>query len=113
MPRLRANMDLVEIEQVAVVGQGSSTLKLADDPQPRVEQVGSEPRNLYISESPVFSNSKPRLRSRGARMIPPPAQRQMSERTGSTVVEVEGSHAIYQSQPAAVAELIEEAAQAG
>src|SRR5918999_1469909 len=47
------------------------------------------------------------------RMIPPPAQRQMSERTGSTVVEVEGSHAIYQSQPAAVAELIEEAAQAG
>ena len=47
------------------------------------------------------------------RMIPPPAQRQMSERAGSTVVEVEGSHAIYQSQPAAVAELIEEAAQAG
>ncbi len=46
-------------------------------------------------------------------MIPPPAQRQMSERAGSTVVEVEGSHAIYQSQPAAVAELIEEAAQAG
>jgi pimeloyl-ACP methyl ester carboxylesterase len=44
------------------------------------------------------------------RMIPPPAQRQMSERAGSTVVEVEGSHAIYLSQPAAVAELIETAA---
>ena len=44
------------------------------------------------------------------RMIPPPAQRQMSERAGSTVVEVEGSHAIYVSQPAAVAELIETAA---
>ena len=43
------------------------------------------------------------------RMIPPPAQRQMSERAGSTVVEVEGSHAIYVSQPAAVAELIETA----
>ena len=44
------------------------------------------------------------------RMIPPPAQRQMSKRAGSTVVEVEGSHAIYVSKPAAVAELIETAA---
>jgi pimeloyl-ACP methyl ester carboxylesterase len=46
------------------------------------------------------------------RMIPPPAQRAMSERTGSTVVEVAGSHAIYLSQPAAVAALIEQAATA-
>ena len=44
------------------------------------------------------------------RMIPPPAQREMSSRAGSTVVEVEGSHSIYVSQPEAVAELIEEAA---
>jgi pimeloyl-ACP methyl ester carboxylesterase len=44
------------------------------------------------------------------RMIPPPAQRQMSARAGSTVVEAAGSHAIYVSQPAAVAELIETAA---
>ena len=44
------------------------------------------------------------------RMIPPPAQRAMSERAGSTVVEVAGSHAIYVSQPAAVADLIEKAA---
>ena len=43
------------------------------------------------------------------RMIPPPAQRSMSERAGSTVVEVAGSHAIYQSQPGAVANLIREA----
>ena len=40
-------------------------------------------------------------------MIPPPAQREMSARAGSTVVEVEGSHSIYLSQPGAVAELIE------
>ena len=46
------------------------------------------------------------------RMIPPPAQRSMSERTGSSVVEVEGSHAIYQSQPEAVADLIKEASRA-
>src|SRR6185436_13723340 len=45
------------------------------------------------------------------RMIPPPAQRFMSKRAGSTVVEVAGSHAVYVSQPNAVAKLIETAAQ--
>ena len=44
------------------------------------------------------------------KMIPPDAQRSMSKRAGSTVVEVEGSHAIYVSQPEAVASLIEQAA---
>jgi pimeloyl-ACP methyl ester carboxylesterase len=43
------------------------------------------------------------------RMIPPPAQRFMATRAGSTVVEVAGSHAIYVSQPQAVAALIEQA----
>ncbi len=46
------------------------------------------------------------------RMIPPPAQRSMSQRAGSTVVEVKGSHAIYVSQPAAVAALIRQASSA-
>jgi pimeloyl-ACP methyl ester carboxylesterase len=46
------------------------------------------------------------------RMIPPPAQRKMSERAGSTVVEVSGSHAVYVSKPAVVAELIETAVNA-
>jgi len=46
------------------------------------------------------------------RMIPPAAQRAMSERAGATVIEVAGSHAIYVSQPAAVAALIHEAAAA-
>src|SRR5438309_10758140 len=40
------------------------------------------------------------------KMIPPDAQRAMSKRAGSTVVEVKGSHAIYVSQPEAVASLI-------
>jgi pimeloyl-ACP methyl ester carboxylesterase len=44
------------------------------------------------------------------RMIPPPAQREMSARAGSTVVDAAGSHAIYVSKPAVVAELIEQAA---
>src|SRR5260370_661149 len=44
------------------------------------------------------------------KMIPPDAQRAMSKRAGSKVVEVKGSHAIYVSQPRAVASLIEQAA---
>ena len=47
------------------------------------------------------------------RMIPPPAQRLMAQRAGSTIVEVAGSHAIYVSQPNAVAALIKQAAQGG
>jgi pimeloyl-ACP methyl ester carboxylesterase len=46
------------------------------------------------------------------RMIPPAAQRTMSERAGSTVIEISGSHAIYVSRPAAVAALIHDAATA-
>lgn len=44
------------------------------------------------------------------KMIPPQAQRQMSKRAGSTVTEANGSHAIYVSQPSAVAAVIAEAA---
>ena len=40
------------------------------------------------------------------RMIPPDAQRAMSRRAGSSVVEVKGSHAVYVSQPQAIAALI-------
>jgi len=46
------------------------------------------------------------------RMIPPPAQRAMSERAGATVVEVSGSHSVYVSQPEATADLIKQAATA-
>src|SRR6201981_3106668 len=45
------------------------------------------------------------------KMIPPVAQRSMSNRAGSTVVEVKGSHALYVSQPGAVVALIEQAAE--
>jgi pimeloyl-ACP methyl ester carboxylesterase len=44
------------------------------------------------------------------RMIPPPAQRAMAERIGAHTVEVAGSHAVYVSQPVAVADLIKQAA---
>ena len=44
------------------------------------------------------------------KMIPPAAQRQMAKRAGATVVEVKASHAVFVSQPQAVASLIEKAA---
>src|SRR5579864_4881108 len=46
------------------------------------------------------------------KMIPPDAQRAMSKRAGSSTIEVKGSHAVYVSQPEAVADLIARAAEA-
>ena len=43
-------------------------------------------------------------------MIPPQAQRAMSQRAGSKVTEVAASHSVFLSQPAAVAAVIEQAA---
>jgi len=45
------------------------------------------------------------------KMIPPAAQRAMAARAGAKVAEAHGSHAIYVSQPKAVATVIEAAAQ--
>ena len=45
-------------------------------------------------------------------MIPPPAQRNMAQRAGATIKEVGGSHAVYVSNPQAVAQWIEQAATA-
>jgi pimeloyl-ACP methyl ester carboxylesterase len=44
------------------------------------------------------------------KMIPPVAQRAMAKRAGAAVIETKGSHAIYVSQPADVADVIEQAA---
>jgi pimeloyl-ACP methyl ester carboxylesterase len=71
---------------------------------------GVEALNGTVSE-PAWRN-KPSwyLVASEDRMIPPPAQRAMSERAGSTVAEAPGSHSIYVSQPRVVADLIEQAA---
>ncbi len=71
-----------------------------------VEALGGE-----ISEPAWKSKPSWYLLATEDRMIPPPAQRFMSERAGSTVVELAGSHAIYVSQPNAVVALIKQAAQ--
>jgi pimeloyl-ACP methyl ester carboxylesterase len=46
------------------------------------------------------------------RMIPPPQQRAMAERARASVTEAPASHAVYVAQPAVVAELIKQAANA-
>lgn len=72
---------------------------------------GLEATNGKISEPAWKSKPSWYLLTTEDKMIPPDAQRTMSKRTGATVVEVKGSHAIYVSQPQAVASLIETAAQ--
>jgi pimeloyl-ACP methyl ester carboxylesterase len=71
---------------------------------------GVEALSGSISEPAWRSKPSWYLVATDDRMIPPPAQRVMSKRAGATVVEVPGSHAIYVSQPAAVADLIVKAA---
>jgi len=71
---------------------------------------GVEALSGAISEPAWKSKPSWYLVATDDRMIPPPAQRLMSKRAGSKVVEVAGSHAIYVSQPNAIAALIKEAA---
>jgi pimeloyl-ACP methyl ester carboxylesterase len=73
---------------------------------------GIEAVNGSIGEPAWRSKPSWYLVATDDRMIPAPAQRFMSQRAGATVVEVAGSHAVYVSQPAAVADLIVKAAKA-
>ena len=63
-----------------------------------------------ISEAAWASKPSWYLLTTEDRMIPPPAQREMSGRAGATVEEVAASHSVYVSQPQAVAALIKKAA---
>lgn len=71
---------------------------------------GVEAQSGTISEPAWKTKPSWYLIAADDKMIPPAAQRFMSERAGSTVVEVAGSHAVYVSQPNAVAAIIEKAA---
>jgi pimeloyl-ACP methyl ester carboxylesterase len=72
---------------------------------------GVEALNGAVSEPAWRSKPSWYLVATDDRMIPPPAQRAMAERAGSTVVEEAGSHSIYVSKPRAVAEMIKHAAE--
>ena len=71
---------------------------------------GLDALNGAVTEPAWKTKPSWHLVSTDDRMIPPDAQRAMSKRAGSTVVEAKGSHAIYVSQPRAVADLIAKAA---
>jgi len=71
---------------------------------------GVEALQGAISEPAWKSKPSWYLVSTEDKMIPPDAQRAMSKRAGSTVVEEKGSHAIYVSKPRAVAAVIQAAA---
>jgi pimeloyl-ACP methyl ester carboxylesterase len=71
---------------------------------------GLEALNGAVGEPAWRSKPSWYLVASDDRMIPPPAQRAMSARAGSTVVEAPGSHSIYVSQARATAELIAQAA---
>jgi hypothetical protein len=60
--------------------------------------VGLEALNGAVSEAAWRTKPSWYLVATDDKMIPPPAQRFMSKRASSTVVEVAGSHTIYVSQ---------------
>lgn len=71
---------------------------------------GLEALNGAVTEPAWRAKPSWYLVSTDDKMIPPDVQRAMSRRAGSTVVEAKGSHAVYVSQPQAVAALIAKAA---
>lgn len=72
---------------------------------------GMEALQGVITEPAWRSKPSSYLVATDDRMIPPAAQRMMASRAGAQVTEASGSHAIYVSNPEAVAALIRQAAE--
>ena len=72
---------------------------------------GVDALNEAVSEPAWRTKPSWYLVTTNDRMIPPPAQRAMSERAKATVTETPANHAVYVSQPAVVAAVITQAAQ--
>ena len=73
--------------------------------------AGVECLNGAITEPAWRSKPSWYLVATQDRMIPPSAQRAMSERAKAVVTETPGSHAVFASRPAVVAAMISQAAQ--
>jgi pimeloyl-ACP methyl ester carboxylesterase len=71
---------------------------------------GAEALSGVVSDPAWKSRPSWYLQVRDDKMIPRPAQEFMARRAGATVVEVPGSHAIYVSNPRAVADIVQQAA---
>jgi len=72
---------------------------------------GLDALNGTVTEPAWKSRPSWYLVAQDDRMIPPPAQRAMAARAGAEKTEVPGSHAVYFSQPQAVADLITKVAE--
>jgi pimeloyl-ACP methyl ester carboxylesterase len=72
---------------------------------------GVDALNAAVTEPAWRTRPSWYLLTTNDRMIPPPAQRAMSERAKAAVTEVPANHAVYVSHPAVVAQLIAQAAQ--
>lgn len=81
---------------------------MADSQQPWGVAAPAGP----VSEAAWRSKPSWYLVATDDRMIPPAAQRGMAARAGAAVTETPGSHAVFVSRPAVVAEIIARAAQA-
>ena len=84
--------------------------KAHDGSRDETEPTGLNALSGSISEPAWRTKPSWYLIATEDKMIPPGAQRQMATRAGATVAEAAGSHAIYISQPEAVAALIAKAA---
>jgi hypothetical protein len=73
---------------------------------------GVDALNAAVSEPAWRTKPSWYLVTTDDQMIPPPAQRAMSERAKAAVTDAPASHAVYVSQPAVVAQLIKQAANA-
>src|SRR6476646_8855418 len=93
-------------ESFAADVSADSAAFMADSQVPR----GLDALNGAVTEPAWKTKPSWYLVSTEDKMIPPDAQRAMSKRAGSTVVEAKGSHAVYVSQPQAVAAIITKAA---
>lgn len=71
---------------------------------------GLEAVGTPLAEAAWRSKPSTYLVATADRMIPPRAQRQMAQRAGAPITEVEASHAVMLSQPAKVADFIAAAA---
>jgi hypothetical protein len=90
----------------------------AGDVDPKTAAFMADSQVPWGIDAPAGAITEPAWKSKPSwyllvhddRMIPYPAQQTMAKRADATVVEVPGSHAIYVSNPNAVAALIKQAA---
>jgi len=102
-----------------LLDSGKFTDSFAADVDPKLARFMADSQVPWGVEALAGKVTQPAWKSKPSfylvasddRMIPPPAQRFMAERAGATTSETSGSHAFYVSNPAAVADLIKQAAE--